>query len=97
MLRPNFTPRFQKDMKKLKKKHIQLDSLKDVMRLIVQDTPESTFELKHRHNMHRLQGEWQGSLECHIANSKDWLLIWATTNEEAYFQRTGSHDELFVN
>ncbi len=97
MLRPNFTARFQKDVKRLEQKHVQLGPLRDVVNLIVQDTPEATLELKRRHGMHKLQGSWQGSLECHVANAGDWLLIWAVAGEQAYFQRTGSHDELFRN
>ena len=53
-------------------------------------------ELKRRHGMHTLKGDWHGSLECHIANAGDWLLIWTTSKDQAYFQRTGSHSELFA-
>ena len=51
--------------------------------------------LRQRHNMHALSGAWQGSSECHVANAGDWLVIWADDGVTAYFQRTGSHDELF--
>lgn len=97
MLRPNYTPRFKKDLKRLRRKHVELAPLRAVMELVVQDMPEALGELKRRHGMHTLKGEWQGSYECHIANAGDWLLIWATSDTEAYFQRTGSHDELFSN
>jgi mRNA interferase YafQ len=96
MLRPNYTPRFKKDIKSLKKKHVDLRPLIEVMQLIIVDTPKAKTELKRRHNMHVLKGDWHGSLECHVANAGDWLLIWATNKEQAYFQRTGSHDELFA-
>ena len=36
-----------------------------------------------------------GSMECHVANAGDWLLVWAQTDDQAYFQRTGGHDDLF--
>ena len=81
MLRANYTPRFQKDVKRLKKKHVALDPLKEVVELVVADTPDSRSELVRRHNMHRLKG--------------DWLLVWAQTDDQAYFQRTGGHDDLF--
>ena len=45
--------------------------------------------------MHRLSGEWDGSNECHVADAGEWLVIWKTDGGFAYFQRTGSHDELF--
>ena len=37
MLRANYTPRFQKDVKRLKKKHVALDPLKEVVELVVAD------------------------------------------------------------
>lgn len=97
MLRPNFTPRFNRDVKRLEKKHVELEPLREVMNLVLLNTEESKNELKQHHNMHALKGEWRGSLECHIANADDWLLIWATSDTQAYFQRTGSHGELFRN
>lgn len=96
MLKANYTPRFMKDVKRLDKKHVDLAPLRDVMQLVLDDTPKSKTELKRRHNMHVLKGAWHGSLECHVANAGDWLLIWATSKDQAYFQRTGSHDELFA-
>lgn len=95
MLRLNYTSQFKKDVKRLDKKHVDLNLLKEVMQLILDDTPKSKTELRRRHNMHVLKGDWHGSLECHVANTRDWLLIWATSKDQAYFQRTGSHDELF--
>ena len=79
MLRPNYTSRFKKDVKRLKKKHIDMIPLRNVMQLIIDDTPTAKSELKRRHN-----------------NAGDWLLIWTTSKDQAYFQRTGSHDELFA-
>lgn len=45
--------------------------------------------------MRRPSGRWGGSNECHVANAGDWLVIWCTEGQIAFFQRTGSHDELF--
>lgn len=45
--------------------------------------------------MHTLGGEWSGSNECHVCNAGGWLVIWFVDGETAYFQRTGTHDELF--
>lgn len=84
-----------KDIKRLKKKHVDLDPLTEAMQLILDDTPGARAELKRRHSMHVLKGDWLGSLECHVTNAGDWLLIWATSKEQAYFQRTGTHEELF--
>ncbi len=45
--------------------------------------------------MHKLQGVWKNSLECHVANVGDWLLVWSVKGDRAYLQRTGTHDEIF--
>lgn len=95
MLRAEYTPQFQRDTKRLKKKHIDLTPMKSLIDLVLQNTPEALEELRRRHNMHDLKGDWAGSRECHVANAGDWLLIWCEGEGLAVFQRTGSHDELF--
>lgn len=95
MLRPSPTSRYKRDLKRLRKRHVDLEPLDEVMRLILKNTPEALAELVRRHNMHTFKGEWRGSSECHVANAGDWLLVWTTTEELAIFQRTGSHDEIF--
>lgn len=95
MLRPDYAPAFGRDIKRLQKKHVDTTPLKDVIQLVLLDTPASQEELRRRHNMHKLKGEWQGSTECHIANAGDWLLVWRVGAGIAFFQRTGSHNEIF--
>lgn len=91
-----FAPAFSRDLKKkATKRRWDLGQLESVIDLILENTAESQKVLRQRHNMHRLSGEWGGSNECHVANAGDWLVIWRTSNGVAYFQRTGSHDELF--
>lgn len=91
-----FAPAFSRDLKKKAvKRQWDLGQLESVIDLILEDTTESQEALRQRHNMHRLSGEWGGSNECHVANAGDWLVIWRASDDVAYFQRTGSHDELF--
>ena len=92
-----FTPAFQRDLKKkARRRGWDLTELQAVIDLVVANTPESLEELRRRHNMHVLTGAWRGSRECHVANAGDWLVIWADDGTTAFFQRTGSHDELFA-
>lgn len=72
-----------------------MDALQSLIDLVLENTPESMETLKRRHNMHRLSGSWAGRNECHVANSGDWLVIWSSDEKTAFFERTGSHDELF--
>lgn len=95
MLRAEFTPQFQRDTKRLRKKHVALEPLKALINLVLLNTPEALAELRQRRNMHDLRGDWSGSRECHVANAGDWLVIWREGSGLAVFQRTGSHNELF--
>ncbi len=95
MLTAKYTSQFLRDAKKLKKKHVDLTPLYELIDLVLLNTPEAIEELKRRHNMHRLDGEWAGSKECHVANAKDWLVVWSEGNEIAAFQRTGTHSQIF--
>lgn len=95
MLEAKFTTRFERDVKVLVKKRYNIDLLREVVNLVIEDTEKSRMILKQRHNMHSLKGSWAGSNECHVANAGDWLVVWKTGNGLAVFQRTGSHNQLF--
>lgn len=95
MLRVAYTAKFQRDVKRLKKKRYDLGPLEALIDLVAQNTPEALEELRRRHNMHDLKGEWSGSRECHVANAGDWLVIWRDEDTFVIFQRTSSHDDLF--
>lgn len=95
-LKAKFTPAFSRDLKKkATKRQWNLQDLEAVIDLVIENSRQSLETLRRRHNMHKLTGEWDDSNECHVANTGDWLVIWKTVDGTAYFQRTGSHDELF--
>lgn len=58
-LTAEFSAAFSLDFKK-KAKHRKWDlaQLERLIDLVLENTPESLEVLKHRHNMHRLQGRW---------------------------------------
>lgn len=95
MLRPNFTPKFERDMKRLAKKHVDLTPLRNIMNLILENSAASERILVQRHNKHQLKENWKGSFECHIENAGNWLLVWMETEDQAIFERTGTHKEIF--
>ena len=95
-LTAEFSAAFSRDLKKkAKRRKWDLGELEKLIDLVLENTPESMEVLKRRHNMHRLSGNWAGHSECHVANSGDWPVIWSSNDEVAFFERTGSHDELF--
>ena len=95
MLKQKISPSFKRDVKKLKRKKADTELLKDVILLILENSADSRQELRRRHDAHALKGRWAGSLECHVANAGDWLLVWCVQDGFAVFQRTGTHDDIF--
>ena len=95
-LTADFSVAFSRDLKKkAKRRNWNLEELEKLIDLVLKNTPEAMEILKCRYNMHRLAGNWAGRTERHVANSGDWLVIWSSNSEVAFFERTGSHDELF--
>ncbi|MEE0654424.1 type II toxin-antitoxin system YafQ family toxin [uncultured Bifidobacterium sp.] len=96
MLKIDYTKAFERDIKRLKRRHTDLADLREVIRLVSEDTMESKETLRRRHRAHRLQGKnWIGVVECHVGNAGDWLTIWLTEDGVAIFLRTGTHAEIF--
>ena len=89
MLRIDYTVKFKKDYKRIKKQGKDLGKLKDALtRLANQEKlPESMHD-------HILSGNYKGHRECHI--EPDWLLIYLIDEGELILTatRTGSHSEL---
>jgi len=88
MLIPQRTKAFKKDVKKLQKNQKDMSKLKKVLNLLLNEQP-----LPSEYKNHRLHGEYDGDMECHIES--DWLLIYYTTKETLHLIRTGTHSELF--
>jgi mRNA interferase YafQ len=82
------TKRFERDLKRTKKRGKQLDKLWAVVEQLLKDEP-----LEPRHRAHTLSGQWLSFRECHI--EPDWLLIWRETEDELILARTGTHADLF--
>ena len=81
MLQIEYTKAFQRDIKRLKRKHADFSDLKEVIRLVAEDTDTAKETLRRRHRAHRLQGgDWDGVIECHVGT--------------AWFLRTGTHAEI---
>lgn len=95
-LTAGFSAAFSGDLKKKAvRRKWNLDELRKLIDLVLENTPESMEVLRRRHNMHRLTGNWAGRSECRVTNSGDWLVIWSSNGEAAFFERTNSRYELF--
>ena len=90
MLKIRYSNQFKKDYKLIKKRGYNIEKLKEVINLLVQDK-----RLPVKNREHYLTGNYKGFKECHIG--PDWLLIYKTENELLTLTvlRTGSHSDLF--
>ncbi|MDP9806910.1 mRNA interferase YafQ [Trueperella bonasi] len=85
MLIPEYTSSFRKDVKAFQRKHVGMAPLREVMEFILENTDEAKETLRRRFNAHLLKGSRGGSNECHVANSRNWLLIWKRGTASLFF------------
>ena len=87
--RPVYTKKFEKDVKRMKRRGKQMEKLKAVLSLLVEGKP-----LDRRYRDHKLKGEYKGRRDCHIED--DWVLIYKLGDgDTVVFERTGTHSDLF--
>ena len=84
------TTQFKKDYKFAKKRHLDIDLLKDIITMLANGET-----LPEKYKDHALSGNWIGHRECHI--NPDWLLIYRYENDVLVLTlvRTGTHSDLF--
>ena len=91
-MRYNVRPskKFQKDIKRLKRRGLDMSLLDDVIEKLAAGEP-----LPEKNRDHMLFGDFVGCRECHI--TPDWLLIYEIYQNELllYLTRTGSHSDVF--
>ena len=89
-LRVLWTSQFKRDYKAAMKRHMKIELLDDVIRLLAcgETLPE-------RYRDHALTGSLDEFRECHI--QPDWLLIYRIENDLLVLTlaRTGTHSDLF--
>jgi mRNA interferase YafQ len=84
------TTRFQKDLKRIKKRGFDISLLTEIIKKLAAGEP-----LPAKNKNHLLSGIYSNCWECHI--TPDWLLIYEIDENELilYLMRTGSHSDLF--
>lgn len=90
MLQLVTTNQFRKDVKRAKKRGLNLKKLEAVL-----DALQKEETLGEKHRDHALVGNYMGFRECHI--EPDWLLVYAIDKGQLILtaSRTGSHSDLF--
>jgi mRNA interferase YafQ len=88
MLRFVSTTQFNRDMKTIAKRGLDIDLLQEVVgRLCRREQLEKQFQ------DHALKGKYKGNRECHI--QADWLFVYRVEGDQLIGARTGSHSDLF--
>jgi mRNA interferase YafQ len=84
------TSKFQKDLKRVKRRGYDIDLLTEIIKMLAAGEP-----LPEKNKDHDLIGEYVGCRECHI--TPDWLLIYEVDGVDLilYLTRTGTHSDLF--
>ena len=80
--------KFDKDVKLMQKRGLKLNKLWDIVELLADEK-----DLPARTKNHKLSGDWQDFMECHI--EPDWLLIYEIDSDNLILARTGTHSDLF--
>jgi mRNA interferase YafQ len=80
--------RFERDVKRARKRGKDMEKLKAILSLLIEEKP-----LPPRCRDHALKGEWTGYRDLHI--EPDWLLLYAIEGGELRLARTGTHSDLF--
>jgi len=88
MLKPVYTKQFEKDLKKVARRGKSIDKIKIILATLLAGK-----KLDVIHKDHPLIGTFVARRECHIES--DWLLIYRITEDSIFFERTGSHSDLF--
>ena len=83
------TGQFKKDLKRIQNNPKKIEHLKAVLTSL-----QETGLVPENYNPHKLTGNYNGFMECHVEN--DLLLIWFDEEENIIkLVRLGSHSELF--
>jgi mRNA interferase YafQ len=90
MLKIEYSTRFKKDYKLVKKRGYNIGLLEEVLEILCEEKP-----LPQKYRNHFLVGNYDGQRECHI--TPDWLLIYKIESERLILSltRTGTHSDLY--
>ena len=81
------TQRFEKDMRRMQKRKVNMQLLFDVIQRL------RNKELRPEDKDHALKGEYHGCRECHV--SSDWICVYEKEENVIFLRRTGTHSDIF--
>ena len=90
MLTPIPSSKFRKDVKRMQKRGKDMNKLKVLLDLLINEQSLPGFYLAHP-----LKGDWLPFWDAHI--DPDWLLLHQIKNGQLHLARTGTHADLFAS
>lgn len=88
MLRPVYSKRFGRDVRKIVRRGKDTEKLKKIIGMLIRGE-----KLDEQYKNHPLKGKYKDCHDCHI--EPDWILIYRTEGDAIQFVRKGSHADLF--
>lgn len=88
MRKVEYSGRFLKDYKRLKKRKWDVAKLENLVKLLANDG-----ELPFSARPHKLSGEYTGMWDAHVTS--DWVLIYKIGEDYLTLRRTGTHSDVF--
>ena len=86
----SYSKRFEKDLKRCKKRGLNIELIKDAIEILAVNG-----KLPPVYRPHKLVNQKIETWECHI--EPDWLMTWLQNDTELtlLFLQTGTHSDLF--
>jgi mRNA interferase YafQ len=88
MLRVVLTKQFVKDYRRQVRRGNHIEKLDSIMSMLIEER-----QLPSKFRDHKLVGNFVGCRECHV--EPDWLLVYSILEGYLYFERTGTHADIF--
>jgi mRNA interferase YafQ len=88
MPNPVRSSQFKRDVKKAEKRGKQMDKLRSLILMLIQEQP-----LPQAYQDHPLKGSWKNHRGAHI--EADWILAYRIEGHDLHLTRTGTHADLF--
>ena len=88
MRTPVRSSQFKRDVKKAEKRGKQMEKLRTLILLLVQEQP-----LPEAYQDHPLKGSWKHHRGAHI--EPDWILAYRIVGNDLHLTRTGTHADLY--
>lgn len=80
MRKISYSAQFKRDVKQLQKRGKDMNKLKEIMQLLIENKP-----LPNSLKDHALKGSWKPRRDLHI--EPDWLLIYIADDKSVHFDR----------